>query len=336
MVNPRQLVRALVFAFLLSWFAAASDSLAYGQNFTLTVSSQLTPSSVDPGGVSVGTINLASVGGFGSAVSFNTIPCSVTPVQPAGTPTCSVSPDSATPPAQAFVTISTSSDTPPALYTIAVTGTSGSLSQAVILTLNVVNVTEDYSLSVSSTTTTPPSVPAGNIATAVVSVTPIANYTGTVTLACLSVMPVVAAEPFCSFASTSGSSSLPPGTVQVTAGGSATATLTITTLGPIQTIGELHRRIFYAFCLLVPGLALVGVGANRTRGKNLLGVFLLVAIAGGLLLIPACSPTLRTNSPNGEITPHNTYTFTLTGVDQNGAAPSNVTTSPATVTLVVD
>jgi hypothetical protein len=67
-----------------------------------------------------------------------------------------------------------------------------------------------------------------------------------------------------------------------------------------------------------------------------------MAVAGGLLLMPACGST-RTNSPNGEITPKNTYTFTLTGADQNGAAPANSTTCPTgqtcdtvTVTLAVN
>ena len=48
MVNPRQVVRALVFALLLSLLFAASVSTAYGQ-FTLTVSSGLSPSAIDPG-----------------------------------------------------------------------------------------------------------------------------------------------------------------------------------------------------------------------------------------------------------------------------------------------
>jgi hypothetical protein len=343
MVNPRQVIRALVFALLLSLLAAGSASLAYGQQFTLTVSSPLSPSAVDPGGSSIATLNLAAIGGFNGAVSFNTIPCTVTPVPTVGSaPICSVSPDSLTPPGQAFLTITTigglpaNGGTPPGLYTIAVTGSSGTSSQSLTLTLNVVNVTEDYTLSVSPTTATPSPVPAGSIATTVVTVTPIANYTGTVTLACLSVTPVVAQAPYCTFVAINGSGSLPPGTVQVMGGAPATATLTITTLGPIPLAGLRNRQIFYALWLLVPGLAFLGVSATRTRGKNLLGILLLMAIAGGVLLMPACGSTTRTNSPNGEITPHNTYTFTLTGADQNGAAPSNTTTSPATVTLVVN
>jgi hypothetical protein len=342
MVNPRQVVRALVFALLLVLIAAASTSLAYGQQFTLTVSSPLSPSAVDPGGSSIATLNLAAVGAFDNDVSFSSTPCSVTPVQTTGTPTCAVSPDSATPPAQAFVTISTTSDTIPGLYTIVVTGVSGSASQAVTLTLNVVNVTESYTLSVSPTTATPSPVPAGNIATTIVTVTPIASYTGTVTLACLSITPVVATPPYCSFAATSASSSLPAGTVQVEAGTPATATLTITTLGPIP-VAQSHRRpAFYVFWFLVP-LAFLGAGATGIRGKNLLGALLLMAVAGGLLLMPACNSNPTTNSPNGEVTPKNTYTFTLTGADQNGAAPANSTTCPvgqtcgaATVTLVVN
>jgi hypothetical protein len=336
MVNRRQIVRALVSALLLSLLSAASVSIAYAQEFTLTVASGLSPAAVDPGGTSTATINIAATGGFDSPVSFDTIPCAVTPVQSAGTPQCAVSPDSATPPAQAFLTISTGTDTPPGLYTVVVTGTSGSVSQGVSLTFNVVNVSESYTLSVSPTTATPPSVPAGSIATTIVTVTPAANYTGIVTLACLSVTPLVEDPPYCSFVATSGSASLPADTVQVTSGAPATATMTITTLGPTDITGLRHPRIFYAFWFLIPGLALVGAGATGTRAKRLRWPLLLLAVAGGLVLIPGCNSTPVTNSINGKITSKNTYTFTLTGADQNGAAPSNVASSPVTVTLAVN
>ncbi len=302
--------------------------MAYGQQFTLTVSSALSPSAVDPGSSSTAILNIAAAGTFDSPVSFDTIPCAVTPVQPSGTPLCAVSPGSVTPPGQAFLTITTvggtTGATPPGLYTITVTGTSG-VSHAVTLTLNVVNVTEDYTLSVSPTTATPNPVPAGSIATSVVTVTPIANYTGNVTLACLSVTPVVAAAPYCTFT---------PSTVMVTSGIAPTSTLTITTLGPLPITRLRNRQLVYALLLLVPGLVFVGL--SGARRKNLLGALLLVAIAGGLFLVPACGSNRATNSPNGEITPKNTYTFTLTGADQTGAAPSNATTSQATVTLTVN
>ncbi len=342
MVKPRQVLRALVFASLLSLFSAASVSMAYGQGFTLTVASPLSPSSVDPGGSSLATLNVDATGGFSGSVSFDTIPCTVTPVPATGSvPLCMVSPGSRTPPGQAFLTITTFSGTPadggtpPGLYTVSVTGVSGSLSQSVTLTMNVVNVTADYNLAVAPTTATPSPVTAGNIATTLVTVTPIANYTGTVTLACVSITPAVVAAPYCTFTATSGSSSLPTGTVEVTGGAPATATLTITTLGPIPMTTLRHRRIFYALWLLLPMLALAGLGTNGARRRNAMGALLLMVIAGGVLLMPACG-NVTTNSPNGEITPKNTYTFTLTGADQNGAAPSNATSSPATVTLVVN
>ena len=302
--------------------------MAYGQQFTLTVSSALSPSAVDPGGSSTATINVVA-GSSDNPVSFSTTPCTVTPVQPSGTPLCAVSPGSVTPPGQAFLTITTaggtSGSTPPGLYTITVTGNNGAASQAVTLTLNVVNVTEDYTLSVSPTTATPSPVPAGSIATTVVTVTPIADYTGNVTLGCLSVTPVVASIPYCSFN---------PPTVAVTSGFAPTSTLTITTLGPLPVTRLRNRQVFYASLLFIPGLVLVGF--SGARRKNLLGALLLVAIAGGLLLVPACGSNRATNSPNGEITPKNTYTFTLTGADQTGAAPSNATSSQATVTLTVN
>jgi hypothetical protein len=336
MVKPRQVIRTLVFALLLSLLSAASVSAAHAQGFTLTIATGLSPSSVDPGGSSIATINIAATGSFNSSVSFDTVPCTVTPVPATGTaPQCAVSPASATPPAQAFLTITTASDTQPGLYTITVTGVSGSLpSQSLTLTLNVVNETGNYTLSVSPTTATPSPVPAGSIATALVTVTPIGNYTGTVTLACLSITPIVVSAPYCTFTATSGSNTLPPGTVQVTGGTAATATLTITTLGPVPTTLLRRQRIFYALWLLIPGLAFLGWGATGARRKHALGALLLMVIAGTLLLMPACGSNVATNSPNGEITPKNTYTFTLTGADQNGAAPA--TTTPATVMLVVN
>ena len=339
MVNPRQLARPLVFALLLSLLSAASVSTAFGQ-FTLTVTSPLNPFAVDPGENSKATISVAAVGSFDSAVSFD---CTVTPVQSAGTPVCSVSPGSVTPPGEAFLTITTaggaqgSGATPPGLYTISVTGTSGATSIPLTLTLNVVNVTEDYTLSVAPTLATPSPVTAGSIATTIVTVTPIASYTGNVTLSCLSVTPVVAAEPYCSFN--------PPPVVVSAGSAPQPATLTITTLGPIPSTGLRHRRVFYALWIFLPGLALVGAGTTgaRARHRHLLGALFLLAIAVSLVFMPACSSSTRTNSPNGQSTPKNTYTFIISGTDQNGASPGNPTSCPvgqtcdvASVQLVVN
>jgi hypothetical protein len=341
MVNPRQVVRPLVFALLLSMFSAASVSVAHGQ-FTLTVSSPFSPPEVDPGGTAIATLDLEPNGSSNPV----TLTCVVTASnqQTISLPACDPSPTTPiTPPARPSLTVTTTTvppnpPVPPGSYTITVTGTDGSTSQTLTLSLTIVNITQDYTLSVSPTTATPSTVAAGAIATTTVTITPIGSYSQhTVTLACLSVTPVVTAAPICSFTPTIGTG---PG-VQVTVG-PATATLTITTLGPVPTTRLRTPRIFYAFWLLLPGLALAGVSRGRNR-KRLMGVLLLTAIASGLLLTPACGHTNNTNNPNGEITPNNTYTFTLTGADENGAGPGNTTNctpgvacGAATVTLTVN
>jgi hypothetical protein len=342
MVNPRQVVRPLVFAVLLSMFSAASVSVAYGQ-FTLTVSSPFSPSAVDPGGTAIATLDLEPNGSSNPV----TLTCVVTASnqQTISLPTCDPSPTSPiTPPARPSLTVTTATvspnpPVPPGSYTMTVTGTDGSTSQTIALSLTIVDITEDYTLSVLPTTATPSPVHAGATATTVVTVTPIGSYSGhQVTLACLSVSPAVTSAPICSFTPTNATM---PGPVQVT-GGPATATLTITTLGPMPTTRLRTPRIFYALWLLVPGLALAGVSRGGNR-KRLMGTLLLTAVASGLLFTPACGHTNNTNNPNGQTTPNNTYTFTLTGADENGAGPGNSTTctggvncGAATVTLTVD
>ena len=56
-----------------------------------------------------------------------------------------------------------------------------------------------------------------------------------------------------------------------------------------------------------------------------------MAVASGLLFLPSCNSTNTAilNNPNGLVTPKNTYTVTLTGVDKNGVvAEQHTTTTP--------
>ncbi|MGB6801101.1 MAG: hypothetical protein WBE31_02450, partial [Candidatus Sulfotelmatobacter sp.] len=126
-------------------------------------------------------------------------------------------------------------------------------------------------------------------------------------------------------------------TVSISSSTGATSTLTITTFGQTTSTRVWNLRMCYAFWLAVPGLALVGARGVRSHRKNLLAVFFLVAIAGSLLLLSACPGPPGTTALNGQRTPNNTYTLTLTGADTNGAAPSNVPPNAdvATVTLAV-
>lgn len=332
MVNPKRVKRSVVFTFLLPLFFAAAASVSYGQ-FTLTPS-QLHPASVDPGTSATATIAVLPAMGtsFNSAINFTC--AAISSQTTTNLPACLVSPASATPGtngAQVSLTITTSGTTAAGTYQITVTGASGSTVETAILYLNVADLTEDYTISVLPTTAIPSPVTAGSNATTTITVAPLGSYTGTVTLSCLSVTPVVTGAPVCSFQYASGK----PFAV-VTGGAPPTATLTIATFGttgPNKTSNRPARgRVFYALWLAVPALGFVGLRASGSRGKKLIGVLMLVAVACGLLFLPACGSS-TTNTAANQITPTNTYTFTLSGADANGAGPSS--TTAATVTLQV-
>jgi hypothetical protein len=237
-----------------------------------------------------------------------------------------------TTPASPSLTITTSSATPATLYTITVTGVAAAISKThtAIVNLPVLGVTPDYTLTV-TTAVSPSSVHAGSGATAVMTITPLDGYSGTVTLSCSAITPTSTPAPSCSFQ---------PAAVTIVNSGVRTSTLTITTSGPtvatsyFKNIGPGSRdpRIFYALWLPLPGLALV---ALRGRSRKLLAALALCAMSGGLLLLPACgsSSSSSTSTSNGPKTPNNTYTFTLTGADANAVAPSNGT---QTVSLTVN
>jgi hypothetical protein len=114
--------------------------------------------------------------------------------------------------------------------------------------------------------------------------------------------------------------------------------LTVSTYGPTGTNSKLLTpRIFYALWFAFPAVALIGACSSAGRRRKWLGLLLLMIVAEGLLFLPACGGSSNTlNNPIGLTTPKNTYTFTLTGVDQNGAAPSNTATNQTTVSLTVN
>jgi hypothetical protein len=328
-----QVLRAIVFAAVLSLFGAASVSAAYGQ-FTLTPPAALQPSAVTGGESAVGQIML---GGSSGPV---TLSCAVTVNQVVTTAmTCYVSPSTATPDATLSLTVTAASSTgvpsPAGQYAITVTGTDGVTPQTTApLFLNVVNVQEFYTISVSQAIN-PSTVSPGGTATAIITITPIGSYSGNVALSCQSVTPTVTAAPICSFLSTAD----PTSSVVAVNGAAATATLSIATFGSQQNQARVvfPKRIFYALWLGLPGLALAGIGAAGKHRRQLFGLLLLMALAAGVMVLPSCGGT-RTiqNNNSGLTTPKNSYTVTLTGVDQNGNSPSNSTTDLATVSLTVN
>jgi hypothetical protein len=88
-------------------------------------------------------------------------------------------------------------------------------------------------------------------------------------------------------------------------------------------------------------LALVGLGAavGGKRSRKAWGLLALFVMSGALCLTPACgNSTPSTTTPNG-VTPNNSYTFTVSGVDANGVISSNTgstTTANPTVSLTVN
>ena len=292
-------------------------------DFTLSATA-FSPDATSPGGTSSSNITVVTPNGYSGTV---TLGCTVTgsvSIPPAELPTCLVSPASMTSSGGASATINTTGTTPTIGYSITITGTdaSGTVSLPP-MDLTVLAVTTQFTITIQSAVA-PGSVPAGNGAQAVISVNPLNGYispTGGVTLYCSSMTPLVTLGPVCSFTYPQGDTGLPVDGVITP------ATLTISTFGPVPTGAAVRPRNFYALWLFLPMLGLVGVGAaaGGKRARTAWGLLAIFVVGGSLLMIPACSNTTSTTStttPNG-ITPANTYTFTIVGIDANGVASSN-------------
>jgi hypothetical protein len=313
----------------------APSAIAQGTTeFTLQPGA-LDPAAIAPGGSSASNITVGSVNGFAGSV---TLGCQITANQTTNAqhnPVCTVSPTSVKPPASATATITTDPQTTTVAYGVTITGAGPTTSySAPPLNLTVLAVTPQFTITV-ETGVQPSSVPAGNGAEGIISVNPSNGYVGSVTLYCSSITPLVVIPPVCSFSYPKGATSLPVNGVP------ATSTLTINTFGPVPVTAASHPRPFYALWLPLPLLGLVGLGAavGGKKSRKALGLLALFIVSGSLLLLPACATNtgnLRTTTPNG-ITPANTYTFTIVGVDGNGVVSSNTGSGSAapTATLTV-
>jgi hypothetical protein len=318
------------FVGLLAGFLLVPVCLAQTAPFTLTPSGGLSPAAVDAGQTATAVIDLTGDSSVGSVA----LSCTVTSnVSTTSMPTCQISPNSATPPATPSLTVTTLGATPAGEYSFTVVGTAnGTTEQSTPLLLNVVEATQSYALTVTQSLN-PGTVSPGGTAQAIVTITPLAGYSGTVTLSCLSITPAVVASPYCSFLS---NTTPPENSITVESGTPATATMTISTYGTQQTTAELiSPRIFSGFWFGVPGVVLVGLGIRRRKNKFFacFGALMLMALS---LLVPACGGITATSNNNyGYTTPKNTYSITITGVDENGVSPGQTGTA-ATVSLTVN
>jgi hypothetical protein len=319
---------------LAALFALPSSASA---QFTLQAAS-LSPDAVPPTGTSSSNITVGTLNGFNGTVDLG---CQVTSTTQ-GTvdpPSCTVSPASVTPPANASATITTQVDTTTVAYSITIIGTAPSTGQTAStqpLTLTVLAVTPQFTITIAKAVV-PSSVPAGSGGEGTITINPINGYhspgSGGVTLSCATITPLVTIPPVCSFTYPNGQNSLPVNGVPVT------STITINTFGPVTTGALARPRSFYALWIPMPMLALVGLGAavGGKRSRKACSLLALFVVSGALLLMPACGNTTpSTTTPNG-VTPSNSYTFTLVGVDSNGVASSNTgsTSAAPTVSLTV-
>ncbi len=329
--------RAVFAVFCLLAACLALPSAASGQScapaqpcFTLQAGS-FKPDAVSAGGSSGSNITVGAINGFSGTVNLG---CTVTPTTLTDPPACLVSPATVTAPGTASATITTKSDTAEVPYSITITGTApGQTAATPPQDVTVLAVAPQFTVTIQRAVQ-PGSVPAGNGAVGIVSINPINGYISPgagVTLSCNSITPLVTYPPYCSF---------DKNPVQVN-GTTVTSSLTINTYGPIIiTSAAAPPRIFYALWIPFPMLGLVGLGAELggKRSRKAWGLLALFVLSGTLLLMPACGNTSLTTTTHNGVTPDNTYTFTVIGVDANGVVSSNTgsgnNTNPS-VTLTV-
>jgi hypothetical protein len=137
---------------------------------------------------------------------------------------------------------------------------------------------------------------AGNTAPYTVQLTPHPLYSSSITVSC-SGLPA---------ASTCSSKTV---SLANQAGASVVLDVTTTARPATTPAASLFKRHFYAVWLMVPAMALVGVGGNRRR-RRILGFLALCTLFTLALFVPACSSSKTTTPPAG--TPAGNYTITIT------------------------
>jgi uncharacterized repeat protein (TIGR03803 family) len=171
-----------------------------------------------------------------------------------------------------------------------------------------------------STSPTSLTIKVGQSWTATLTVTPVYGFDSAVSFAC-SGLP---AEASCSFS---------PQTVTPSGGKSATTTLAITTTGPTSAaLRRVERGPQAAYALLLPGLALVLVGAargkrTRRRGLRLLGLPVLLGLA---LALASCGNSGSGGGGDNTGTPTGTSTVTVTAGVTGGTSQTAILTVTVT------
>jgi hypothetical protein len=172
-----------------------------------------------------------------------------------------------------------------------------------------------YTVSVSPSGQT---VAAGNIASYGVTLSASNEFGSSVALTCGSIPP----SATCNFANSS---------LNLTNGNSSTTLFLQTTPQPITTVASAHwGRSIYAFWLMIPGMALLGVGAGGKKRRNRFVAWLALSMLFGLVLLqPSCSSSRQTPPPASG-TPSGTYSLTVTATSGlfTVSAPFQLTVNP--------
>jgi hypothetical protein len=142
-------------------------------------------------------------------------------------------------------------------------------------------------------------VVAGNSATYAVLISPSVTFGNNVALSCSS-LPVGAS---CGFN---------PSTLTFNGPGAQTSTLSLTTTErPPTTISSTKwRGLNYAFWVVAPGMALMGLGADKGKRGRIVGWLALLMVFAFFALQPACSKAKQVEQVTG--TPAGTYPLTVT------------------------
>ncbi|HWJ49365.1 MAG TPA: hypothetical protein VNS62_17035, partial [Candidatus Udaeobacter sp.] len=139
---------------------------------------------------------------------------------------------------------------------------------------------------------------AGDTATYTVDLTPKPVYTSGITISC-SGLP----------AASNCSPSTSPVNLTSASGSSVTLSIHTTPRPVITPAASIFTRRFYAIWLMIPGMALVGIGGKRRR-RRILGILTLCTLFTLSLLVPACSSSKTQTPVSG--TPAGNYTITVT------------------------
>jgi hypothetical protein len=154
----------------------------------------------------------------------------------------------------------------------------------------------DFSMSVTPSNQAIPV--AGATANYTVQLTPHPLYTSSITISCSGLPPASNCSP-----------STSPVSLTSTSGTSVTLAVH-TTPRPVTTpAASIFTRRFYAFWLIIPGIALVGGGGNRRR-RRIFGILMLCTLFALLMLVPACSSSKTQPPVSG--TPAGNYTISVT------------------------